>query len=94
MEEALATVAETRARREALERGVEQAEEVARIEALALEVGAGVQTDFLRAQAELFYSRAALSETRHGEVLAEIQLARIMGELTPTWLQENTEVVR
>jgi len=94
VEEALAMVDETRARREALERAVEQAEEVARIEALALEVGAGVQTDFLRAQAELFQARASLSETRHGEVMAGIRLARIIGELTPAWIEENTEVVR
>jgi outer membrane protein len=94
LEEAMAAVVETRARREALERGVDQADEVARIEALALEVGAGVQTDFLRAQAELFQSRAALAEARHGEVLAGIQLARVMGELTLSWIQENTEVVR
>jgi outer membrane protein len=94
VEEATATLVETRARREALERAVVQAEEVARIEALALEVGAGVQTDFLRAQAELFQSRAALAETRYGEVMASVRLARVMGDLTPEWVQENMEVVR
>jgi outer membrane protein len=94
VEEALASVLETGARREALERAVEQAEEVARIEVLALEVGAGVQTDFLRAQAELFQSRAALAEARHGEVLAGVYLARVMGDLTLSWVQEHMEVVR
>ncbi len=94
VEEALAAVVESRARREALERAAEQAEEVARIEALALEVGAGVQTDFLRAQAEFFQSQAALAEARHGEVMAGIRLARVMGDLTLEWVRENTEVVR
>jgi outer membrane protein TolC len=94
VEEALALVVESRARREALERAVEQAEEVARIEALALEVGAGVQTDFLRAQAEFFHSQAALTEARHGEAMAGIRLARVMGDLTLEWVRETMEVVR
>ena len=94
VEEALAAVVEARAVREALEKAVVQAEEVARIEALALEVGSGVQTDFLRAQAELFQSRAALAQARHGEVLAGIQLVRITGELDLDWLRDNMEVVR
>ncbi len=94
VEEAVAAGVETRARREALERAQAQAEEVARIEALALEVGAGVQTDFLRAQAELFQSRAALAQARYGEVLAGLALARVMGDLTLGWIQENTEVGR
>jgi len=94
VESALAGVVEARAIREALERGVAQADEVARIEALTLEIGSGVQTDFLRAQAELFQSRAALAQARHGEVLAGVRLARMTGELTLSWLQENMEVVR
>ncbi len=93
-EEAFAALTETKALREALELGVEQTQEVARIEALALEVGSGVQTDFLRAQANLFQARASLVQARHGEVLATVQLARISGELTLSWLQENMEVVR
>jgi outer membrane protein len=94
VEEALAAVTESQARREALERGVEQALEVARIEALALEVGVGVQTDFLRAQAELFQTRATLAQARHGEVMANVRLARVTGELSLEWLEENMEVVR
>jgi outer membrane protein TolC len=94
VEEAVALVTESRARREALERAVEQAEEVARIEALALEVGAGVQTDFLRAQAEFFQAQAALTEARHSEAMAGIRLARVMGDLTPEWIRETMEVIR
>jgi outer membrane protein TolC len=94
VQEAMALVAESRARREALERAVEQAQEVARIEALALEVGAGVQTDFLRAQAELFQSQAALTEARHAESLAGIRLARVLGDLTLEWVRETMEVIQ
>jgi outer membrane protein len=94
VEEALAAVVEARAVRSALEVGVVQAEEVARIEALALEVGSGVQTDFLAAQAALFQSRAALLQARHGEVLAGIHLVRVTGELDLEWLRDNMEVFR
>lgn len=94
VEGALSRLVEAGALREALERAVEQNEEVARIEALALEVGSGVQTDFLRAQADLFQARASLAQARHGEVLATVALARISGELTLNWLQDNMEVVR
>jgi outer membrane protein len=93
-ETALASLTEARALREALELAAVQSEEVARIEALALEAGAGVQTDFLGAQAELFQARAALAQARHREVLARIQLAQVKGELTLGWIQENMEVVR
>jgi outer membrane protein len=91
VERGLAAVAEASALSRALETAVEQSEEVARIEALALEAGAGVQTDFLRAEAELFQTRASLAQARNAEVLARIQLARIMGELSPRWIQENVE---
>jgi outer membrane protein len=94
VERALSNLTETRALRQALELGVEQTQEVARIEGLALDVGSGVQTDYLRAQAELFRARASLAQARHGELLATVSLARISGELTLTWLQENMEVVR
>jgi len=93
-EAARAGLLEARALREAMELAVDQSEEVARIEALALEAGAGVQTDFLGAQAELFQARATLARARHGEVLAHIQLARVGGELTLAWILENLEVVQ
>jgi outer membrane protein TolC len=93
-ESAVSVVKEAQALRVALEVSVAQNEEVARIEALALEAGAGVQTDFLKAQADLFQARASLAQARHGEVLARIRLARVRGALTPGWIQENMEVVR
>lgn len=94
VESALAAVREAGALREALELAAEQSGEVARIEALALEAGAGVQTDFLTAQAELFQARASLSQARHGEILALIELARVQGDLSLEWIQEYTETVR
>ncbi len=94
VEEALAALAEAGSMRVALEHAVGQSQEVARIEALALEAGAGVQTDFLRAQAELFQARGSLAQARHGEVLARVRLARVMGELTETWIRNNLEGVR
>ncbi|MGM0668619.1 MAG: TolC family protein [Gemmatimonadota bacterium] len=94
VEESLAQVRETGALREALELAARQSAEVARIEALALEAGAGVQTDFLRAQAELFHAQASLVQARHGEILARIQLARVQGELSLQWIQENMEMDR
>jgi outer membrane protein len=94
VEAALAAVKETRALRAAFESAVNQSEEVARIEALALETGAGVQTDFIRAEAELLQVRAGLARARHGEILARIRLALATGELTLRWLHENLEMVR
>jgi outer membrane protein len=65
----------------ALETAEAQSAEVARIEALALEAGAGVQTDYLRAEADLLSTRAALAEARHGAAEARIRLARATGGL-------------
>ena len=92
VETALAAVKETRALREAFEAAVSQSAEVARIEALALEAGAGVQTDFLRAEAELLQARAGLARARNGEILARIRLAHATAELSLDWLHRNLEV--
>jgi outer membrane protein TolC len=69
------------ARAEALEAAVAQSREVARIEALALESGAGVQSDFLRAQAALARARAGLAEARHAAIEARVRLAQAVGDL-------------
>ena len=94
IDQALAVVQEAGALKEALAAATEQSEEVARIEHLALEAGAGVQTDYLTAEAELFRARAALTQARHGEIAAAVQLARAMGDLSVTWLEQNVEIVR
>ncbi|NIP80470.1 MAG: TolC family protein, partial [Gemmatimonadetes bacterium] len=93
VDRALVAYRSARARVEALEAAVAQSEEVARIEALALEPGAGVQTDYLRAEAELLQARAGLAEARHGVVEARVRLAQATGELTPEWLLRMTEGV-
>ncbi|MGH7475498.1 MAG: TolC family protein [Longimicrobiales bacterium] len=81
------------ARISALAAAVAQAEEVARIERLALEVGAGVQTNYLTAEAELLRTRVALHGARHAELVARAELARLIGELSETWLSTNLEAV-
>ena len=78
------------ARVAALEAAAEQSAEVARIEALALEAGAGVQPDYLRAEADLLQVRAALVEARAAVVEARVRLAAATGALTPAWVSDLT----
>lgn len=91
LDEARVAVVEADARVRALSRAVEQFTEVARIEALALEAGAGVQRDFLDAQAALFQSRAGLARARNARVLAHVREAAARGVLTWAWLEATTE---
>ncbi len=86
-----AKVLENRARVAALTAAVTHVAEVARIEQLALSVGAGVQSDFLRAEADVFTARADLVRAVHGEITALIALAGATGDLSPIWLQDNLE---
>ena len=85
------SVVEADARTEALEVAVTQWEEVARIEALALEAGSGVQSDLLRAQAGLFQARAGHARARYDAVLSRVRLARAQGTLDRTWIDEALE---
>jgi outer membrane protein TolC len=86
-------VSESRARADAVETAVQHLDEVARIEQLALEAGAGTQTDFLRADADLRRARAQLIEARHQEILARVRLARTTGELSLEWLAGTLEAM-
>ncbi len=86
LDRALTGVDEQRARATAVARAVAQLAEVARIEQLALEAGAGTQTEFLRAQADLRRARATLVEARYAEILTRVDLARSTGALSPAWL--------
>lgn len=79
------------ARHRALEEVVVHLTDVARIEQLALDVGTGVQTDYLRAEAELFEGRAGLARARSDVVRARLALARLTGELTLEWVTANLE---
>ena len=62
-------------RLEALEKAEIHHAEVARIEALALREGVGIQRDYLRAEAALFAVRAALAEARHALIAAIVMEA-------------------
>lgn len=88
---ALATVRATEAQSEAYTAAVAHLQEVVRVERLALDQGAGVQTDFLQAEAELLEARAARLEAHNLNVAARVELARVLGDLTPAWLAENLE---
>jgi outer membrane protein TolC len=67
---------------------------VTRIERLALDAGAGVQTDYLVSEADLLRARASLTEARQAAVSARIQLALITGELSGPWLANNVETTQ
>jgi len=82
----LADLAEAGARVESLAEAVASYEEVARVEALRLEVGAGVQADLLDAEADLLAARAGLAEARYAEQGARVELARITGALDAAWV--------
>jgi outer membrane protein TolC len=70
VDRAYAALISAAARRSALADAASQSEEVVRIERLALDAGAGVQTDYLAADAELLRVRAALTDARFAEVVA------------------------
>lgn len=89
VDRALAALEASRARTAALQAGVAQAEEVVRIERLALDHGAGLQADYLGAVAELFRTRAAMTEARYAGIGARIELARLTGELSAAWLADQ-----
>jgi outer membrane protein TolC len=88
---ALTSLASAQARVRALTAGVAQFEEVARIEHLSLEAGAGVQTDYLTAEAELLQARASLAQARHAVIAAHVELAQAVGELSAGWIERNME---
>lgn len=94
VDRALNAALETGALVEALTRAERHQSEVARIELLSLEAGAGTQTDYLRAEADLARARSLLVEARHAEIAAWVELARVVGELTPDWLARTVEAVR
>ena len=76
----------------ALESSIAQWEEVARIEALALEAGAGVQSDLLRAEAGLYRARAGHAQARYDGIRARVELARTQGILDREWLSRSLEM--
>jgi len=83
---------EARALAVALEDAVASYEELVRVEALALSEGAGVQGDFLRAQAGLLEARSGRAQARRAALLALVRRARALGQLTLAWIEDLTEV--
>ena len=93
VDRALAARSAAIARVTALEAAAAHLAEVARIESLALTSGAGVEVEYLRAEADARRARADLVDARAARVLADIELARVTGALTLDWLAENVESV-
>lgn len=91
VDRARASLSETTARVESLERAVASQEEVVRIEKLRLEAGTGTQTDYLDAEAGLLASRANLARTRFAALRARVELARATGDLDRAWIERNLE---
>jgi outer membrane protein TolC len=84
-------IATADARAAALAAAVVQWEEVARIEALALEAGAGEQRDLLRAQAGVFQARAGYALATQDAIAARLRLAAARGVLDRAWINEWME---
>jgi len=93
-DQARAALEEALARRDALHIAEEAFAEVARIEALSLEVGTGVQRDFFDAQAGLLRTRAALAQAEAAVTTARISLARTLGHLSLAWILDSLEAER
>lgn len=87
------SLADAQARSVALERAALRLTEVARVQKLLLEVGAGTQVDYLAAEAELATTRAAATEARTTALLSRVELARLAGELSAQWFRTTPEAV-
>ncbi len=93
VDRAAAAAEEAQAQVESLEKAAERFAEVARVQKLMLDHGAGTQTDYLNAEADLLAARASLAEAEQAVILARVDLARAAGQLTLPWLQENLETM-
>jgi outer membrane protein TolC len=91
LDRALALHRESRARVASLGSAVARYGEVARIQGLLLESGAGTQTDYLNAQADLLTARAGLSTARADQIAARAEIARVVGVLDLDWIDRNLE---
>jgi outer membrane protein TolC len=89
LDRSLLAIEEAQARITSLEAAVTSTEEVSRIERLRLEVGTGIQTDYLRAESDLLLTRANWIEVRYAEIRAHVELARVTGALDHDWLEAH-----
>jgi outer membrane protein TolC len=92
VDRALGAVLEWHAQVEAVGTAVQHLAEVARIEQLALQEGAGTQTDYLSAEAQLRRASALLVRARHTEIAARVELASVTGVLSPQWISDMLEI--
>jgi outer membrane protein TolC len=91
LDRALASIRQSRARAAGLASAVAGYEEVARIQRLLLETGAGTQTDYLNAEADLLSARGGYIEARYDEIAGRAELARVTGVLDLAWIERNLE---
>jgi OMF family outer membrane factor len=91
LDRALAAHAAAAAQAEAFAAATLAAAEVVRVERLRLDTGAGVEAEYLRAEAELLAARAAWIGATHRSAEARAELARLAGTLTPAWLSAAEE---
>jgi outer membrane protein len=94
VQRARAALERARARTAALAEAVTARAEVARVERLSLDVGAGVQADWLDTEADLLDARAALVRSAADAVVAAVELARATGALDLDWLSTRLEEAR
>ncbi len=91
IDRARAGVEAARTRAAALATAVQARDEVARVEKIAVDVGAGVVSDYLDALADLFEARAGEIRARHAILESEVELARATGDLDLEWLEHRLE---
>ncbi len=89
LDRSVAAVERNRAVEQSLEVAVDRFEEVVRIENLRLRTGAGTQREYLDAEADLFEAKAGLANARYNTILSRIELAHVLGELTPQWFSTH-----
>ncbi|MHB8838917.1 MAG: TolC family protein [Gemmatimonadaceae bacterium] len=91
VDDARAAYDASRARVTAFGAAVEQSAEVARITALARDVGDGTQTDYLLAESNLFRARSGLVQAQHALIAARVEMARVLGVLNRSWITTSLE---
>lgn len=89
IDQALADFDQARASEQSLRDAVTSFQEVARIEKLRLEEGAGTQTDYLRAEADLMQARAGLAAARYRSMMVFVEIARLTGQLDTAWIAQK-----
>jgi outer membrane protein TolC len=90
---ALGAVRDAAARLEAAQTTVIHLTDVARIELLSLQAGAGTEVEYLRAEADARRARAELATAHAAVITARVRLAQLTGELSLDWLAQAMEDV-